>query len=146
MKNFDVKCPRIKERIIIRNPLAFSFLSHMPIVPGHVLICPIRVVGSCEELTFEEWQAILELQRQVCHALKKTFAAEGFNFAWNMGEIAGQTVPHFHLHIVPRKLGDSGILEYEPRVFLYRPGSRAASPLKELQQIAELIRNNIIGI
>lgn len=143
MKSFDVESPRIKERVIGRNQLAFSFLSHMPIVPGHSLISPIRVVESCEELTVEEWQAILELRHQVCDALKKTFAAEGFNFAWNMGEHAGQTVPHFHLHVVPRKSGDTGILQYEPRVFLYRPGSRAVSPAEELHQTAELIRNDL---
>ena len=143
MKSFEIENPRIKERILVRNHLAFSFLTHMPIVPGHSLICPIRVIESCEKLTLEEWQAILELRHQVCHALKKTFEAEGFNFAWNMGEHAGQTVSHFHLHVVPRKSGDSGILQYEPRVFLYRPGSRAISPSEELLQTAELIRNNL---
>lgn len=143
MKNFDIQSPRIKERLIASNDLAFSFLSHMPIVPGHLLICPIRSVESCEELTFEEWKAILELQHQVCHALRKTVSAEGFNFAWNMGEKAGQTVPHFHLHVVPRKTGDAGILQYEPRVFLYRPGSRAVSPQEELQQTANLIKSNL---
>lgn len=143
MKYFDVENPIIKERMIIRNHLAFSFLGQMPIVTGHSLICPIRVVEISDELTFDEWQAILELQHQVCNALKKTFGAEGFNFAWNMGENAGQTVPHFHLHVVPRKSGDAGILQYEPRVFLYRPGSRAASPIEELNQTAELIRGNL---
>lgn len=143
MKSFEVDNPRIKERIIVRNDLAFSFLTHMPIVLGHSLICPIRVVESCEELTFEEWQAILELRHQVCHALKKTFEAEGFNFAWNMGENAGQTVPHFHLHVVLRKSGDSGILQYESRVFLYRPGSRAVSPAEELKKTAEFIRSHL---
>jgi diadenosine tetraphosphate (Ap4A) HIT family hydrolase len=143
MKIFDVENPRIKERLVACNDLAFSFLSHMPIVPGHLLICPIRTVESCEELTLEEWQAILALQHQICLALRKVFGAEGFNFAWNMGENAGQTVPHFHLHVVPRKAGDSGIFEYEPRVFLYRPGSRAVSPLEELRQTAELIRINL---
>ena len=115
----------------------------MPIVPGHALICPIRVVESCEQLSSEEWQALLELQNQVCSALRSVFRAEGFNFAWNMGEQAGQTVPHFHLHVVPRKSGDTGILQYEPREFLYRPGSRAISPAEELQQTAELIRKNL---
>lgn len=70
--------------------------------------------------------------------------AEGFNFAWNMGEEAGQSVPHFHLHVVPRKPGDTGILEYEPRKFLYRPGSRAVSPEEELQALARLVRNFLI--
>lgn len=143
MKCFQPDNPGIKERLIACNELAFSFLSHIPIVPGHLIICPVRVVETCEELTLPEWQAILQLKQQVCMSLKKVFGAEGFNFAWNMGEKAGQTVPHFHLHVVPRKTGDTGILQYEPRVFLYRPGTRAISPAEELQQTAELIRNNL---
>lgn len=140
---FDPESPEIKERIIVSNELAFSFLTHMPIVPGHTLICPTRVVDFIQKLTLEEWQAILRLKQQVCEALKNVFHAEGFNFAWNMGENAGQTVPHYHLHVVPRKLGDTGILHYEPRVFLYRPGSRAISPSEELQQTAGLLRNSL---
>lgn len=138
---FDIDDPKIKERTIGKNGLAFSFLTHIPIVPGHALICPIRIVETCEQLNNDEWIAILALKQQICEALKKVFQAEGFNFAWNMGEKAGQTVPHFHLHVVPRKLGDAGILQYEPRVFLYRPGSRAISPSEELKQTAELIRD-----
>lgn len=41
---------------------------------------------------------------------------------------------HFHLHIVPRKSGDTGILQYEPRAFLYRPGSRAISLQKNFNK------------
>lgn len=140
MRCFDRNDPSIKERTICTNKSAFSFLTFMPIVPGHALVCPIRPVATCEEITREEWVAILDLKYQVCEALKKGFGAEGFNFAWNMGENAGQTVPHFHLHVVPRKSGDAGILQYEPRVFLYRPGSRTVSPSEELRETAELIR------
>ncbi len=143
MQYFATENPEIKERIVAKNNLAFSFLSYMPIVPGHLLICPIRVVETSDGLTIEEWQAILCLKQQVCHALKSALGAEGFNFAWNMGEMAGQTVPHFHLHIVPRKTGDAGILQYEPRIFLYRPGSRATSPAEELAQTAALIKNHL---
>lgn len=143
MKKFDIESPRIQERMLARNSLAFSFLTHMPIVPGHSLICPIRAVKTSEELSDDEWRAILQLKQHVCRALKKALGAEGFNFAWNSGEMAGQTVPHFHLHVVPRKTGDTGILDYEPRVFLYRPGSRAISPLEELSQLSELIRINL---
>lgn len=143
MHAFEIDNPQIKERIVAENSLAFSFLTHIPIVPGHLLICPIRIVETCEELTFEEWQAIIELKQQVCQALKKAVGAEGFNFAWNFGKTAGQTVPHFHLHVVPRKEGDAGILQYEPRVFLYRPGSRAISPAEELQQTTQLIKHHV---
>ena len=73
-------------------------------------------------------------------ALKKIFGAEGFHFAWNEGAIAGQSVPHLHLHIVPRRVGDGGITEFEPRKFLYRPGSREPSPEYELRAVAEEVR------
>lgn len=141
MNCFEINNPVIKDRVVAKNNFAFAFPSNIPIVPGHLLICPLRVVQTCENLTNEEWHAILDLKRSVCLALTRAFDAEGFNFAWNMGENAGQSVPHFHLHVVPRKTGDTGILQYEPRVFLYRPGSRAVSPSEELQQTAELIRN-----
>lgn len=143
MRRFDMNDPQIATRMLGKNRLAFSFLTYMPIVPGHALVCPIRVVETCEQLRQEEWQEILSLKGQVCNALKDVFGSEGFNFAWNDGENAGQTVPHFHLHIVPRKAGDTGILQYEPREFMYRPGSRAISPAEDLQQTAELIRINL---
>ena len=143
MKKFNCKSREIQERLIVENEFAFCFLSFMPIVPGHCLICPIRVVETTDDLSLEELKSIMQLKSSICSALSKTFGAEGFNFAWNEGEIAGQSVPHFHLHVVPRKEGDTGILEYEPRKFLYRPGSRAITPKEELQQIATLIKNHL---
>jgi hypothetical protein len=50
MRGFDINDSRIKERMLSKNRLAFSFLTHMPIVLGHALVCPIRIVETCEEL------------------------------------------------------------------------------------------------
>ncbi|OGZ54546.1 MAG: hypothetical protein A3B25_02480 [Candidatus Ryanbacteria bacterium RIFCSPLOWO2_01_FULL_48_26] len=125
---------------IARNKFAWAFPTNIPIVPGHVLICPIRCVPTFEELTEEERKAIFDLQTKLKKALTKLFGAEGFNQAWNHGRAGGQSVPHFHLHLIPRKVGDEGITEYEPRKFLYRPGSREETPEKELQSISALIR------
>jgi diadenosine tetraphosphate (Ap4A) HIT family hydrolase len=47
------------------------------------------------------------------------------------------------LHIVPRKEGDDGISEYEPRKFLYRPGERETSPEEELIEVARQIQKNL---
>jgi diadenosine tetraphosphate (Ap4A) HIT family hydrolase len=80
---------------------------------------------------------------RIKNALKKSFDADGFNVAWNEGVSAGQTVDHLHIHIVPRKAGDAGIYEYEPRKFLYRPGSRIKSPKRELREIACLIGSHM---
>lgn len=137
---FDVFDPQISERIVLKNKLAFAFVNQMPIVPGHVLVCPIRAVASSEELSTEEWLAILDLKKAICDLLRKTLHAEGFNFAWNEGSMAGQTVAHFHLHVLPRKRGDEGVYQYEPRSFLYRPGTRALGPKEEILEVVELIR------
>ena len=132
-----------RQRRIVANRFVWSFLSHMPIVPGHTLIVPVRCVATFSELTAKEKTALFKLLDTVTGALRKTFGAEGFNFAWNEGDIAGQSVPHFHLHVVPRKKGDTGLTNYEPRKFLYRPGSREVSPKVELLQVCNLIKKNL---
>lgn len=132
----------IQERIIYKNSLVFAFLTNIPITPGHTLIAPVRCVSSFEDLTTTEVKALFSMRKRIANALKIAFVAEGFHFVWNEGKVAGQSIPHLHLHIVPRKKGDAGITEYEPRKFLYRPGSRESSPEKELQAVAESVRHS----
>lgn len=123
--------------------MVFAFLGNIPIVVGHTLVVPKRHVAKYEQLTEEEMRAIEDLRVKILYALSKTFDSTGFNFAWNDGKVAGQSVPHFHLHIVPRKEGDTGIYEYEPRKFLYRPGQREETPEVELKEVAERITKNM---
>jgi histidine triad (HIT) family protein len=129
-----------KDREIVRNELAWAFPTNIPIVPGHILVVPVRCVATFEELTKEEISAIFDLVKQLKDSLKKVFQAEGFNYAWNEGKLSGQSVPHFHLHLLPRKEGDAGITEYEPRKFLYRPGSREESPELELKAVSDELK------
>ncbi len=143
MEYFDINDPEIKSRLIVENDLAFAFPTNIPIVPGHTLICPKRHVAKMDDLTDDEIHAILLLQRKLKEAMIKAFAAEGFNYALNEGKVAGQGINHLHLHMLPRKKDDSGIFEYDPRKFLYRPGKRPESPEKELSEVAELIKNNL---
>ncbi len=135
--------PELKTRTIIKNRSAWAFPTNIPIVPGHILIAPIRCVPTFEDLTSDEVEDIFDLKKKLKLALIKSFGAEGFNYAWNEGDLAGQSIPHFHLHMLPRKTGDEGITEYDPRKFLYRPGSREKTPEQELAKIADLIRGSI---
>ncbi len=135
-----------KPRMIINNELAWAFPTNIPIVPGHILIAPVRCISYFEDLTAQEKDAIWELRDKLKTALTKAFGAEGFHYAWNEGEVAGQSVRHFHLHMIPRKKGDAGVVEYEPRKFFYRPGSREQTPQAELIEVASLIRSNIDAI
>lgn len=143
MKCVYCELPEIQERKIIENKLAWAFPTNIPITPGHTLIIPKRHVAKYDGLTTDEKNAIEELRVKIITALETTFHSTGFNFAWNDGKIAGQSVPHFHLHVIPRIEGDSGILEYEPRKFIYRPGERETSPEEELLKVRDLIKNAI---
>jgi histidine triad (HIT) family protein len=144
MKCVYCELPEIKERgEVASNELAWAFPTNIPIVPGHILIVPKRCVAKIKDMTKEEIEAILNLRDKLEKALIELFDAEGFNYSWNEGKIAGQSVPHFHLHMLPRKYGDNGITEYEPRKFLYRPGSREETSEDELQAIAKMIKNKI---
>jgi diadenosine tetraphosphate (Ap4A) HIT family hydrolase len=143
MNYFDITSAEIKNRLIFENDLVFAFPSNMPIVPGHILICPKRIVSTVDDLTTTELLAIFDLQKQIKKSMLKTFGACGFNYAWNEGLLAGQTVNHLHLHILPRKNGDTGVMNYDPRKFLYRSGERPISPEQELIEIARLIKDSL---
>lgn len=135
--------PEIDVRTVTNNGLARAFPTFTPIVPGHLLIAPVRHATRYEELTSQEKEAIESLRVSLHAALTETFGAEGFNYAWNEEEVGGQSVPHFHLHMLPRKSGDTGIYQYEPRDFLYRtlPADvREKSQEAELLEVADQIR------
>lgn len=135
--------PEIDARTILDTGLARAFPTFTPIVPGHILIAPTRHVQYYEELSPEEKAAIEDLRMKMHAALVKVFGAEGFNYAWNEEKIGGQSVPHFHLHVLPRKTGDEGVYQYEPRDFLYRTipaEQRPRSQEAELMKVSEQIR------
>ena len=130
-------------RVFAENDLVFAFPTNISITPGHSLVVPKRVVASVDDLTNAEVLAMHQLVCVVKDALKQTVGAKGFNCAWNEGSDYGQSVQHVHVHIVPRTPGDAGIIEYEPREFLYRPGSRAETPLDELVDVSGMIKQAI---
>jgi diadenosine tetraphosphate (Ap4A) HIT family hydrolase len=144
-----MKCPFcvkliLNSRIIIENDLVFAFPTNTPIVPGHILICPKRHVKYYEDLTVEEMSSIECLRNKLKLALKKSLKTQGFNYAWNEEKIGGQSIEHFHLHVVPRIEGDVGVYKYEPREFLYRPRPRTViSPDEELDEIVKIIKKSI---
>lgn len=133
--------PEIQQRRITENNLAWAFLTNIPITSGHTLVCPKRCVAALADLTDAEKLAILELAEKVMASLRQAVAAEGFNCAWNQEKLAGQSVPHFHLHIVPRRSGDTGLLGYDPRSCLYRTGDREPSPDGELLVVRDRLKD-----
>lgn len=137
------KISAIKDRVVFKNDYFLVILTNIPIVPGHLLIVPIRHVQKFDELTQKEQKNFFEILPKLRKFLASFFKASGFNFAWNEGLSAGQNIGHLHLHMLPRKAGDTGITKYDPRKFLYRPGSRKVSPTAELKSLAKVLKVGI---
>ena len=94
------------ERIIDSNDLGITIRDGFPVTPGHTLVIPKRHVGSWFEIGHEEQQCLMELLTKAQKALEKEFNPDGYNVGINDGPAAGQTVPHLHMHLIPRFKGD----------------------------------------
>lgn len=99
-------CELPKERIILSNSLGMVIRDGYPISPGHTLVIPQRHIGSFFELEPEERNSLLSLLEESKRRLDKEFQPDGYNIGINDGPSAGQTVPHLHVHLIPRYSGD----------------------------------------
>ena len=79
-----------------------------PVTPGHMLIIPRRHCSDYFKLTAEEKKDADTLLHQLqADILKKDPGVTGFNIGINCGETAGQTIFHAHIHLIPRRVGDT---------------------------------------
>ena len=99
-------CNLPAERIVVANTKAVMIRDAYPVSPGHTLVLPRRHVGSFFDITQDERKALLALLDDAKQRLDKEFAPVGFNIGINDGPAAGQTVPHLHIHLIPRYQGD----------------------------------------
>ena len=99
-------CTLPQERIIDSNDLALVIRDGYPVSTGHTLIIPKRHIGSWFEITPEEQSAMLDLLGRAKAVLGEEFKPDGYNIGINDGPTAGQTVPHLHIHLIPRYKGD----------------------------------------
>ncbi len=77
-----------------------------PILPGHVLIIPKKHKVLLKELTDNEVCEMMQFANKVSNVIEEVFKAEGLDFLIQDGVVAGQIIPHLHLHIIPRKSTD----------------------------------------
>jgi diadenosine tetraphosphate (Ap4A) HIT family hydrolase len=91
---------------LAENDLAFAIPDGFPVSPGHTLVVPKRLIATWFDATAEEKAALFELVDIVKRELEERFHPDGFNVGFNAGEAAGQTVPHLHVHVIPRYHGD----------------------------------------
>lgn len=93
---------------IASNDEAFAIFDQFPVSPGHVLVVTKRAVATWFEASAAEQAALMELVNVVKSKLDEQLdpRPDGYNVGFNSGDAAGQTVPHVHVHVIPRYCGD----------------------------------------
>lgn len=94
------------ERVIRKSEYAVVMRDGFPVSPGHTLIIPKRHVASFFEVTAAERTDLMTLLSAARDDLDNQFHPVGYNIGINDGAAAGQTVPHLHIHLIPRYEGD----------------------------------------
>ena len=99
-------CTLPANRIVEENSHGVVILDAYPVSPGHSLVIPKRHVGSFFEVTVLERAALLALLDRAKERVAEQHRPDGYNIGINDGPSAGQTVPHLHIHLIPRYDGD----------------------------------------
>ena len=92
---------------IYEDDLVLAFLDIAPINKGHILVIPKEHTASPASLTEEQSGRLFYAASRLGLALKKALNAGGFNLHLSDGICAGQTIPHAHLHVIPRFIDDN---------------------------------------
>ena len=104
-RNFCTFCKK-NTGLIIEKTYVKAFFDKFPVSKGHTIIVPRRHVETVFELKNHEIEEIAELIIEIRTFLDELYTPEGYNIGTNCGEVAGQTIPHCHINIIPRFKGD----------------------------------------
>jgi diadenosine tetraphosphate (Ap4A) HIT family hydrolase len=99
-------CSLTAERVVQDSEHAVVIRDGFPVSPGHTLIIVKRHVASFFEVTDAERVDLMSLLAAARNDLDRQFDPAGYNIGINDGAAAGQTVPHLHIHLIPRYPGD----------------------------------------
>jgi len=98
---------QMDDRMIGYNDEFIAIRDGYPVTPGHTLLIPRRHIETPFEFFGDEMLALSRIMRQQKRIIQaEDSSVEGFNIGFNAGTAAGQTVPHAHCHLIPRRKGD----------------------------------------
>ncbi len=98
----------IRARVDTETELIFAIPDVFPVTDGHMLIIPKRHVETYFDMSEAEHLDALAVMRKLKNEIsEKDPSVSGFNVGMNCGQVSGQTVMHAHLHLIPRRVGDT---------------------------------------
>ena len=100
-------CEFASDKYILENKYAYVIEDKHPVTKGHSLIIPKRHVSEYFDVSQEENNSLFELVKiRKKQLMESDDTIEGFNVGMNVGQVAGQTIFHVHMHLIPRRKGD----------------------------------------
>ena len=105
---------QIPAALVCEDELTLAFMDIGQVTPGHVLVATRRHAATLTDVTPEEAAAVMQTARRVALAAQAAFGPPGLTLLQANGAVGGQTVGHFHMHVVPRH-ADDGITFTWPR-------------------------------
>ena len=127
MAERDIACAiiegRLSAEVVLRTPDVIAFLDHRPVFKGHVLVCPTRHLDTLLDLPDDLVLPLISACRRIAAAMGPALGAQGTFVAIN--NVVSQSVPHLHIHVVPRSKGDGLRGFFWPRT-TYSGGEQSA--------------------
>lgn len=108
--NDNQECPFCRgstgHQLIYETDDFIAIYDRFPVSPGHALVIPRRHCTNYFELTQSEQENCWKVVNETKKILDVEFSPDGYNLGINVGQVAGQTIPHVHIHLIPRYHGD----------------------------------------
>ena len=123
---------RLPAFVVYEDEYFLAIMDRYPGTTGEVLILPKRHVADIYGLNEQESAAIMPLAIRIAKKMRDVLGMDGLNLLQNNGKQAGQEIDHFHLHLLPRYVGD------EVGVRLHKKPTDP--PLAELERVAGLLK------
>ena len=126
----DIIGKKESAEILYENDRVISFLDIRPVNYGHTLVIPKTHYENFLSVPPEEMEALILATQKLSNAIVKSLIPDGFNIVVNNGIAAGQSIFHFHFHIIPRFKSDD--FKFRPNLKSYDDGT--------MKEFAEKIR------
>ena len=119
----------IPAEIVYEDEQVLAFLDIYPRSPGHTVVIPRVHATTIVDLPYVEINPLFSVVKRVTARIDAALTPQGFTIGLNHGSVSGQTVPHIHVHIIPRYDGDGGgsihsVVDYHTDESLASVGSK----------------------
>jgi len=121
-------------QITFENKHFFVLVARSYLTPGHVMIVPKKHRTDLSAITKDNEKLFFKTLNNTISKLRTAFGADGFNILSNIGRPAGQTVPHFHIHVIPRFNDDHIVIPWKSKEFSEEEMKNITKEIKKLSE------------